>query len=71
MTLAELKQVADALPAGFPFTDGRTFDLFDVGKHADLVLAELHAGGCPGGPGTPEAEADAREPLRAQDKKAA
>jgi hypothetical protein len=42
-TLEDLLAVVEALPGEFPYSQGRTFDVFDVGKLADKVLAKLQA----------------------------
>jgi hypothetical protein len=42
-SLEELKRAADALRSRFPYSDGRAFDVFDLGKNADKVLAELRS----------------------------
>ena len=43
--LEDLIAATDALRNRFPFSEGRAFDVFDVGKHADRVLAELSHNG--------------------------
>jgi len=41
--LAELKRAADALRGRYPYSDGRAFDVFDLGKNIDKVLGELNS----------------------------
>lgn len=41
--LENLLAVVEAMPQEFPFNRGETFDVFDVGKRADKVLAKLRA----------------------------
>ncbi len=40
-SLQDLLAVVEALPGEFPYNQGETFDVFDVGKRADRVLAKL------------------------------
>ena len=40
-TLECLISVVNALRARFPYNDGRAFDVFDVGRNVDKVMAEL------------------------------
>jgi hypothetical protein len=47
-SLSDLKAVADALRGRFPFSDGRAFDVFDVGKQVDRVLTDLYTGAAHG-----------------------
>jgi len=39
----ELKRAADALRGRFPYSDGRAFDVFDLGRIIDKLLGELRS----------------------------